>query len=76
MDVWTLAFLLENRKHSMRRFHLESQAKYFKMRFALGEGQMKDTARILGRDLVSLVKAACQGNVYKQAVTGPGWGWS
>ena len=46
------------------------------MRLAPGEGQVKETACVLGRDLVSRVKAACQGNVYKQAITEPGWGWS
>lgn len=58
------------------KLHLESRAEYFKMRLAPGEGQVKETACVLGRDLVSRVKAACQGNVYKQAITEPGWGWS
>lgn len=42
------------------------------MRFALGEGQAKETACLLGRDGVSHDRATCQGNVYKQAITGPG----
>ena len=44
MEVWTLGFLLEKWKDLIIKFILESWANYSLTRFALGEGQTRQTA--------------------------------